>query len=342
MSILVTGGAGYIGSHTVLELVRAGHEVTVVDNLINSSAGSIEAVERLTGRTVPFHQIDLRDKAGLARLFDDAHFDAVIHFAGLKSVGDSVADPLSYYDNNVSGSIALFETMRKHGVFQIIFSSSATVYGEHETPCYSETTPTRPFNPYGSTKLQVEQVLQDMVAADKNWSAIALRYFNPVGADASGELGEDPLGVPNNLFPFVAQVATGARESLNVYGCDYETTDGTGLRDYIHVSDLASGHLAALRHLAAGNFDIFNLGVGYPVSVLDVIRTFQEETGVEIPYALAPRRPGDLPAYWADTSKARDQLGWTAERDLRTACADTWRWQTAHPRGFRSDPLLAH
>lgn len=337
MSILVTGGAGYIGSHTTLALLRAGYNVVVVDDLSNSSVKSVQRVSQLAGRAVDFHELDLRDSHRLREVFKASHIEAVIHFAGSKSVAESVANPGKYYDNNVYSSVVLTRAMADHDVRTLIFSSSATVYGRSDNPRYVETMPTAPFNPYGRTKLIVEHLLQDLVSSDSAWSMTALRYFNPIGADESGEIGEDPLGVPNNLFPYIAQVAIGQRPHVTVFGADYPTSDGTGERDYIHVSDLADGHVAALKNvsLRPNTLAVYNLGNGHGSSVLEVIHAFERATGQPVPYNIAGRRPGDLPAYWADASRAREVLGWTAQRDLATACADTWRWQVHNPSGFR-------
>lgn len=337
MHILVTGGAGYIGSHTVLELLRQNHDVTVADNLCNSSAESLKRVEQLSGKKVPLHVIDLRNEAELEAVFTADDFDAVIHFAGLKAVGESVADPLTYYDNNIGASFTLCRVMVKHDVKQIVFSSSATVYGLQDSPAYTEEMTIKPGNPYGRTKETIEQLLQDLCGSNANWSASLLRYFNPVGADPSGQIGEDPNGVPNNLFPFVAQVVIGKRDKLSVFGSDYKTPDGTCIRDYIHVSDLARAHVAALEHMpTANNFAAYNIGTGRGSSVLEVVAAFGQVCGQDIPYKIAPRRAGDLAEYFAVPNKAELELCWRAEKTLADACADTWRWQQQNPNGYNT------
>ncbi|WP_458735714.1 UDP-glucose 4-epimerase GalE [Zobellella taiwanensis] len=336
MTILVTGGAGYIGSHTVVELLNAGNNVLVLDNLSNASAESLKRVEHITGQAVPFVQGDIRDSALLERVFAEHSINAVVHFAGLKAVGESVQKPLEYYDNNVNGTLVLVDAMRKAGVFRLVFSSSATVYGEDAPVPYHETLPRgRTSNPYGSSKAMVEQLLTDLAHSDPRWAIALLRYFNPVGAHESGLIGEDPFGVPNNLMPFIAQVAVGRRERLSVFGSDYATADGTCERDYLHVVDLALGHVKALDFLANhAGVHAFNLGTGQPVSVLQMIRAFEQACGRAIPFEFAPRRAGDLPAFWADATKARQELGWVAERDLARMMADTWRWQLQNPLGY--------
>ena len=335
-SILVTGGAGFIGSHTTLELLRAGHDVVVLDSLVNSRREAVERVSALAGRAVPFVEADVRDRAALDALFARHSVGAVIHFAGLKAVGESVEKPLAYWDANVGGTISLVEAMTKAGVKTLVFSSSATVYGDPASvPIPEDAPPGTPSNPYGRTKLVVEQLLADVAASDPEWRIALLRYFNPVGADASGRIGEDPLGVPNNLMPSVAQVAVGRRETLNVYGDDYPTPDGTGVRDYIHVTDLALGHLAALAHLAThGGIRAWNLGTGRGCSVLEVVRAFEEASGRKVPYRVVPRRPGDIARCWADPSRAEQELGWKATRGLAEMCADAWRWQSTNPAGY--------
>jgi len=334
--VLVTGGCGYIGSHTTLELLLAGHQVTVVDNLSNSSARSLERVEQLTGTKVAFSELDLRDTAGLDALFAAAPFDAVIHFAGLKSVGESVGDPLQYYDNNIRSTLSLCQTMAAYGVGRLVFSSSATVYGDPAAVPIPETAAIQPTNPYGQTKAMIEQILRDTAATGGNWRIALLRYFNPVGAHPSGLMGEDPNGVPNNLLPFVAQVAIGRHEVLPVYGDDYDTPDGTGVRDYVHVVDLALGHLAALDHLDAPDRCVtINLGTGSGNSVLEVVHAFETASGRAVPYRVVARRPGDIAACYADVSLAHQLLGWQATRTLAEACADAWRWQSGNPDGYR-------
>ncbi len=336
MHVLVTGGCGYIGSHTVLELVGAGHRVTVVDNLSNSSALSLRRVEELTGRRVAFAEFDLRDAERLRVLFGASAFDAVVHFAGLKAVGDSVARPLEYYDNNLGSTLTLGQAMAEHGVRRLVFSSSATVYGDPPAVPITESSPIAPTNPYGRTKAMIEQVLRDLTVSGDGWQISLLRYFNPVGAHDSGEIGEDPTGVPNNLLPYVAQVAVGRRTRLQVFGDDYDTPDGTGVRDYIHVVDLALGHVAALERLPApGGCVAVNLGTGTGSSVLDVVGAFERASGRAVPYDVVARRPGDVAAAYADVSLAHRLLGWKAERSLADACTDTWRWQSRHPDGYR-------
>lgn len=335
--ILVTGGAGYIGSHTCVELLQVGYQVTVVDNFCNSSAESLRRVERITGKAVQLVQADIRDRSALEAALRSSGATAVIHFAGLKAVGESAQQPLRYYDNNVVGTLRLLEAMEACKVRTLVFSSSATVYGVPQFLPYTEAHPLAAMNVYGRTKLQVEDMLRDLFASSDDWRFGLLRYFNPVGAHASGLIGEDPQGVPNNLMPFVAQVAVGRREFLNVWGNDYDTPDGTGVRDYIHVVDLAQGHLRALAMLQAapaGQCTAINLGTGVGYSVLDMVRAFEAASGRPIPYQIQPRRTGDLPAYWADPATARQLLGWQATRSLQDMCADTWRWQSANPQGY--------
>lgn len=327
-SILVTGGAGYIGSHTVVELIAAGHDVFIVDNLCNSKASVLDRIERIAGRRPGFAQIDVRDRNALRRLFASHGFDAVIHFAGLKAVGESVAKPLAYYDNNVSGSVMLFECMIEAGVKTMVFSSSATVYGEPATVPIREDFPLSATNPYGRTKLMIEEILRDAAKADTGWRVALLRYFNPVGAHASGLIGEDPNGIPNNLVPYIAQVAVGKLRELSVYGNDYPTPDGTGVRDYIHVVDLARGHLAALNALVEGvGVLTVNLGTGRGYSVLEMVRAFAAASGKAVPYRVAARRPGDIAQCYADPALGRQLLDWRAQFDIDAMCADTWRWQ---------------
>ncbi len=335
MNVLVTGGAGYIGSHTCVELLQAGHGVVVVDNLCNSHEESLRRVERIAGRPIAFHQADVRERDALRAVFRAQPIDAVIHFAGLKAVGESVAEPLRYYDNNVFGSIALLEVMAEFGVTQIAFSSSATVYGDPQSVPITEDAPTGATNPYGRSKLMVETLLRDLALSAPRWRIALLRYFNPVGAHASGAIGEDPGGIPNNLLPFVAQVAVGRLPQLQVFGDDYPTPDGTGVRDYIHVVDLARGHLAALRWLAANSGVLtVNLGTGRGYSVLDMVRAFARASGREIPYRVGPRRPGDIAACFADPSLAQELLGWRAELGIEAMCQDSWRWQQGNPQGY--------
>jgi UDP-glucose 4-epimerase len=334
--VLVTGGAGYIGSHMCVELLQAGYDVTVLDNLSNSSTAALEAVHRITQTPLRFVEADLRNASAVRAVFDQATFDAVLHFAGLKAVGESVEKPLTYYDNNVHGTLNLLEAMQAHEVRTLVFSSSATVYGIPEQMPIREDFPTDPINPYGRTKLQIEHILRDLHAADPAWRISILRYFNPVGAHASGEIGEDPNDIPNNLMPYIAQVAVGRLEKLRVFGNDYPTHDGTGVRDYIHVVDLAQGHLKALEFLeAAGGCHIHNLGTGTGYSVLDVLHAFERASGRTIPYEITSRRPGDAAVSYADPSRAHTELGWRATFDLDDMCRDVWRWQRAHPQGYR-------
>ncbi|MCC9173223.1 UDP-glucose 4-epimerase GalE [Arthrobacter sp. zg-Y179] len=335
MRILVTGGTGYIGSHTTLALLEAGHDVVVLDNLQNSNEESLRRVQELTGRKAEFIKADLLDAAALEAAFDGRSIDAVIHFAGLKAVGESVAKPLYYYTNNVVGTINLLHAMDRHNVRTIVFSSSATVYGASEEVPLTEDSPMDAVNPYGRTKEQIEDILSDLGAADERWSVALLRYFNPAGAHESGRIGEDPTGVPNNLLPFVAQVAVGRREKVMVFGNDYPTPDGTGVRDYIHVVDLAAGHLAALNYLGeAPGVHRWNLGTGNGSSVLEVLSAFSAAAGKEIPYEFAERRPGDAAVSYADPAAAHADLGWRAERSLASMCEDHWRWQKNNPEGY--------
>lgn len=335
MNILVTGGAGYIGSHACVELLQAGHQVIVVDNLSNSKEESLRRVQALTGRPLTFHAVDLRDRQALAAVFDATRVDAVIHFAGLKAVGESVAIPLTYYHNNITGTVTLCQVMAEHGVKTLVFSSSATVYGDPPSVPITEDFPLAPTNPYGRTKYFIEEILRDLYRSDPEWRISLLRYFNPVGAHPSGQIGEDPNGIPNNLMPYVAQVAVGKLPELRVFGNDYPTPDGTGIRDYIHVVDLVIGHLRALDRLAEKPGVItHNLGTGRGYSVLEVVRTFEQASGRKIPFKIVGRRPGDVAVSYADPTKARNELGWVAERDLFDMCADTWRWQSNNPRGY--------
>lgn len=334
-TILVTGGTGFIGSHTVLELLNNGYRVVVMDNLSNSKRDSLTRVEKLTGKKVPFYQADLLDKDSMRNIFDRHVIDAVIHFAGLKAVGESVEKPLHYYKNNVTGTLNLCEVMYEYDVKNIVFSSSATVYGNPTESPLKESSSLSATNPYGQTKLTIEYILKDLHQADPGWNIALLRYFNPVGAHPSGEIGEDPAGIPNNLMPFVTQVAVGKLPELQVFGDDYPTHDGTGVRDYIHVVDLATGHLKALEKLA-GNPGVaaYNLGTGEGSSVLDVIKTFEKANEVSIPYTIAPRRAGDAAACYADPSKAEQELNWKAEKNLEEMCRDAWNWQTKNPEGY--------
>jgi UDP-glucose 4-epimerase len=329
MKILVTGGMGYIGSHTCVELIKAGHDVVVVDNLSNAQAVVQQRVEHITGKPVVFANVDIRDRAALEAVFGAHQIDAVIHFAGLKAVGESVAQPLRYYDNNVNGSVMLFETMAKFGVKTLVFSSSATVYGDPASVPILEDFPLSATNPYGRSKLMVEDILRDLSKAEPEWRIALLRYFNPVGAHESGLIGEEPNGIPNNLVPYIAQVANGQREKLSVYGGDWPTPDGTGLRDYIHVVDLAIGHVKTLDKLATAPGTLtYNLGTGRGNSVLEMVKAFEAASGKVIPFQVVARRPGDIAKCYADPAKARDELGWTAERDIAQMCADSWRYQT--------------
>jgi len=334
--VLVTGGAGYIGSHTCVELLNADFDVVVLDNFCNSKPTSIQRVEKITGKTITLIKGDVRDKDCLNSLFSAHKIDAVIHFAGLKAVGDSVKNPLEYYDNNVTGSIALLEVMAAYSVKNIVFSSSATVYGFSDDKPIPETAPLSPFNPYGHNKRMVEQVLEDLSVADANWNIALLRYFNPVGAHASGEIGEDPNGVPNNLMPYISQVAVGKREYLSVFGNDYPTIDGTGVRDYIHVVDLALGHLAALNALSndCGLLTV-NLGAGHGYSVLQLVHAFESVTGKCVPYKIVDRRAGDIASYFADASLAKQVLGWQTTKTLADICRDAWQWQSKNPEGYQ-------
>ncbi|WP_407317841.1 UDP-glucose 4-epimerase GalE [Isoptericola halotolerans] len=337
MRVLVSGGAGYIGSHTVLSLIASGHDVVVVDDFSNAKPAVIGRLESLSGTHVPVHAIDLTDAEKTDLLFEHERFDAVIHFAGFKAVGESVAKPLEYYRNNLDSTLSLLEAMRRHGVHRLVFSSSATVYGEHAPVPYQEDYEhLSSSSPYGQTKVMVERIMSDVAAATDGLRVALLRYFNPVGAHPSGEIGEDPQGIPNNLMPFIAQVAVGRRERLTVFGDDYPTTDGTCERDYLHVEDLAAGHVAALEHLdsMATPVRAFNLGTGTGTSVLEMLQAFERAVGRELPYEVGPRRAGDLPAFWADPTRANTELGWHARRTIDDMCADTWRWQSANPQGF--------
>ncbi|HCK98767.1 MAG TPA: UDP-glucose 4-epimerase GalE [Candidatus Marinimicrobia bacterium] len=335
MTILVTGGAGYIGSHTCLELLNEDFEVVVVDNLSNSSQESLRRVQKITGKTLAFHKIDLLDKAALEELFLQYRFDAVIHFAGLKAVGESVTIPLRYYHNNITGSINLCELMAKYNVKNIVFSSSATVYGDPHAVPITEDFPISATNPYGKTKLFIEEILKDLYKSDNKWNITLLRYFNPIGAHESGEIGEDPKGIPNNLLPFISQVAVGKLEELLVFGNDYPTPDGTGVRDYIHVVDLALGHIKALEKLIGQTgIHIYNLGTGRGYSVLNVITAFEKASGRKINYRIVDRRAGDIAECYANPSKAEKELGWKATRGINEMCSDSWRWQSRNPDGF--------
>jgi UDP-glucose 4-epimerase len=335
MKILVTGGAGYIGSHTCVELLQAGYEVIAIDNLSNSSEESLRRVQQISRKQLIFHKIDLLDALALQALFEVHQISAVVHFAGLKAVGESVAIPLRYYQNNVSGSLVLLEAMQRAQVRKIVFSSSATVYGEPQSVPIREDFPLSATNPYGRSKLMIEDILRDLSASDDHWDIALLRYFNPVGAHPSGQIGEDPRGIPNNLVPYIAQVAVGKLPELRVFGGDYPTPDGTGIRDYIHVVDLAGGHIQALKILDQNpGLVTYNLGTGTGYSVLEVLRSFEAASGKTIPYQIVERRPGDVAASYADPSLAESALKWKAQRDIDQMCADVWRWQSLNPRGF--------
>lgn len=335
MRILATGGAGYIGSHTCIELLLAGHEVVVIDNLSNSREEALRRVREIAGGSLSFHLADIRDEQRMEAIIAEERIEAVIHFAGLKAVGESSAKPLEYYANNVAGTLALCAAMRKCGVKTLVFSSSATVYGNPRSVPITEDFPLSATNPYGRTKLMIEQILGDLAAAESAWNIVVLRYFNPVGAHKSGRIGEDPRGIPNNLFPYIAQVAVGRLKELSVYGNDYPTADGTGVRDYIHVTDLAAGHLKALEKMSGKTgIHYFNLGTGRGYSVLEAVAAFERASGRKIPYKIAARRPGDIPACFADPAKANRVLGWKAVRGLDEMCADAWRWQTMNPGGY--------
>ncbi len=336
MAILVTGGAGYIGSHTVVELQNAGYEVVIVDNLVNSSEKVLERVEKITGKPVKFYKVDIQDAAGLNEVFEKENIDSCIHFAGLKAVGESVAKPLEYYTNNIAGTLTLIDVMRKHGVKNIVFSSSATVYGN---PAFVPITEECPkgvcTNPYGWTKSMLEQILTDIQNADKEWNVILLRYFNPIGAHKSGTIGENPNGIPNNLMPYITQVAVGKLEKLGVFGDDYDTPDGTGVRDYIHVVDLALGHVKAIEKIKENpGCRVYNLGTGKGYSVLDIVKNFEAANGVPIPYVIKDRRPGDIATCYSDATLAKEELGWEAQYDLKEMCEDSWRWQKNNPQGY--------
>jgi UDP-glucose 4-epimerase len=338
MAILVTGGAGFIGSHTCVELLDAGYDVVVLDNLSNASEVSLERIKELTGKDLKFYKADIRDRAALDDIFNKEDITSCIHFAGLKAVGESVAKPWEYYENNISGSLILFDVMRNHGVKNIIFSSSSTVYGTPETVPVTESTPKGTCtNPYGWTKWMLEQILSDMQKADPEWNVILLRYFNPIGAHQSGRMGEDPNGIPNNLMPYITQVAVGKLPELGVFGDDYDTPDGTGVRDYIHVVDLAIGHVKALTQIEKNcGLKVYNLGTGKGYSVLEIVKNFEEATGVKIPYQIKPRRAGDIAENYADASLAKEELGWTAKFGIKEMCEDSWRWQKNNPNGYDS------
>ena len=336
MNVLVTGGAGYIGSHTCVELLNSGYGVVVIDNLCNSNPKSLDRVRELTGKELTFYEGDVRDEALLKKIFAENDIGCVIHFAGLKAVGESVSIPWKYYDNNLNSTLVLTKVMKEVGMMNIIFSSSATVYtADNEMPLKETSRTGGCTNPYGWTKYMTEQILSDIAYAEKDWSVVLLRYFNPIGAHPSGRMGEDPRGIPNNLMPYITQVAVGRREKLSVYGNDYPTHDGTGVRDYIHVVDLAKGHVAAVSYACKHKgCEVFNLGTGVGVSVLDMVNTFREVNQVELPYVIAPRRPGDIATCYADPTKSREVLGWTAQHDLADMCRDSWNWQKNNPMGY--------
>ena len=336
MNILLTGGAGYIGSHTIIELDKAGHSVVVVDSLLNSNPESLRRVAKIIGKEIPFYKVDVRDKEALSKVFDENRFDAVIHFAGLKAVGESVSKPLEYYHNNMTGTFILLDVMRQHGCKNIIFSSSATVYGDPAIiPITEECPKGHCTNPYGQTKSMLEEVLMDVQKADPAWNVVLLRYFNPIGAHQSGMIGENPNGIPNNLMPYITQTAVGIRKELGIFGNDYDTPDGTGVRDYIHVCDLAAGHVAALK--AINNkcgLAIYNLGTGHGYSVLDVVNAFMKVNGVDVPYSIKPRRPGDIATCYCNPAKAKAELGCEAQYGIEEMCRDSWNWQKNNPNGY--------
>lgn len=337
MTILVTGGAGYIGSHTCIRLLEAGYQIAVIDNLCNSSIKAVQRVKELTGKDFPFYQEDLRSAEALKWIFKENKIDAVIHFAGLKAVGESVSQPLKYYENNLTSTLTLLSAMETLGVKRLVFSSSATVYGEPKSVPITEDFPLSATNPYGMTKLMIENILKDLCKSDKDWDVALLRYFNPAGAHESGVIGEDPNGIPNNLMPYIAQVAVGRLEKLRVFGGDYPTKDGTGVRDYIHVVDLADGHLAALKKLQAkSGLVVCNLGTGIGYSVLEMVKAFEKASGRPVPYEIVERRPGDIAECYADPGRAESELSWKASRGLEEMCRDAWNWQQKNPEGFKS------
>lgn len=336
MKILLTGGAGYIGSHTAIELYKAGHEVLVVDNLINSKEEAIRRVERIIGKNIPFYKKDVRDREAMDRIFKENRIDAVIHFAGLKAVGESVAKPLEYYENNMNATFVLLDVMRNNGCKNIIFSSSATVYGDPAIiPITEECPKGKCTNPYGQTKSMLEEVMIDVQKADREWNVVLLRYFNPIGAHSSGLIGENPNGIPNNLMPYITQTAIGIRKELGVFGNDYDTPDGTGVRDYIHVCDLAAGHVAALKAIEnKAGLAIYNLGTGHGYSVLDVVKAFEKANGLKVPYSIKPRRPGDIATCYCNPAKAKAELGWEAQFGIEDMCRDSWNFQKNNPNGY--------
>ncbi len=335
MRLLVTGGTGFIGSHTVVELLKAGNEVVIVDNFSNSKPEVLNRIKEISGKDVTFYELDLLDEDSLSNVFEQHEFEGVIHFAGLKAVGESVAKPIDYYHNNIAGSLVLFDVMSKFKVKRIVFSSSATVYGMHNVSPLTEDLPLSTTNPYGSTKLMIEQMLRDIAVSDNDWSIVSLRYFNPIGAHESGRIGESPNGIPNNLMPYVTQVAVGKRAELSVFVDDYETHDGTGVRDYIHVVDLAKAHLKAVEFaMMTTGEQAINIGTGNGYSVLDIVNSFEKATGVKVPYKISPRRPGDIATCFANADKAKTVLGWTAEKNLEDMCRDAWKWQEKNPEGY--------
>lgn len=338
MNILLTGGAGYIGSHTIIELDKKGHSVVVVDNLVNSNKEALRRVGEIVGKNIPFVQADVRDRAAMEAVFADNAIDAVIHFAGLKAVGESVAKPLEYYENNMNATFVLLDVMRSHGCKNIIFSSSATVYGNPaEIPITEDCPKGQCTNPYGQTKSMLEEVLKDVQKADPEWNVVLLRYFNPIGAHKSGRIGENPNGIPNNLMPYITQTAVGLRKELGVFGNDYDTPDGTGVRDYIHVVDLAAAHVAALQAIEKNcGLAIYNIGTGHGYSVLDVVNAFEKVNKVKVPYSIKPRRPGDIATCYCDPAKAKAELGWEAQYGIEEMCRDSWNWQKNNPRGYES------
>lgn len=336
MNILLTGGAGFIGSHTIIELDKKGHSVVVVDNLVNSNAEALRRVGELIGKEIPFIKADVRDRAAMDKVFDENKIDAVIHFAGLKAVGESCAKPLEYYENNMNATFVLLDVMRNHGCKNIIFSSSATVYGDPAIiPITEECPKGHCTNPYGQTKSMLEEVLMDVQKADPEWNVVLLRYFNPIGAHKSGRIGENPNGIPNNLMPYITQTAVGMRKELGVFGNDYDTPDGTGVRDYIHVVDLASAHVAALQAISRNaGLAIYNIGTGHGYSVLDVVKAFEKANGVAVPYVIKPRRPGDIATCYCNPAKAKAELGWEAQYGIEDMCRDSWNWQKNNPKGY--------
>lgn len=335
MKILVTGGAGYIGSHTCVQLLEAGHDIVVLDNLDNSCEKSLEVVKKLTGKDFKFYKVDLLDYEDVEKVFEENEIDSVIHFAGLKAVGESTKIPIRYYHNNITGTLNLVDIMQNHNVYNLVFSSSATVYGMPKTVPITEDFPLSTTNPYGATKLMIENILKDVYASNNKWSITILRYFNPIGADKSGDMGEDPKGIPNNLLPYIAQVAVGRLEKLHIYGNDYDTEDGTGVRDYIHVVDLALGHLKSIeKKTNVSGVHIYNLGTGNGYSVLEMLHAFEKACKKTLPYQIDDRRPGDIAKCFADAKKAKEELGWEATRELAEMCEDSWRWQSKHPNGF--------